>query len=93
MGVSRISAGETASDTIRIDRSLVPAGTCNLVLRITGELANRRPVTSSIYLNIVPEGIDAADRKKVVSDKTMVEKLEKAAKILGTRQSRSPLTT
>ncbi len=83
LGVSRLTAGETSSDVLRIDRSMIPAGTCNLIVRLTGELANRKPVTSAVYLNIVPEGTDAADRKKVISDKNMVEKLEKAARILG----------
>lgn len=83
LGVSRLTAGETSSDVLRIDRSMIPAGTCNLIVRLTGELANQKPVTSAVYLNIVPEGTDAADRKKVVSDKNMVEKLEKAARILG----------
>jgi hypothetical protein len=83
LGTSRLNAGETSSDVLRIDRSMIPAGTCNLIIRFTGELANRKPVSSAVYLNIVPEGTDAADRKKVVSDKDMVEKLEKAARILG----------
>lgn len=83
MGTSRIRAGETASDILRVDRSLVPAGTCNLVIRFTGELANRRPVSAAVYLNIKPEGGDAGGQNKAVSDKTMIEKLEKAARILG----------
>ncbi len=83
ISASRLSAGSTSSDVLRIDRTMIPAGTCNLIVRFTGEMTDRKPVTSAVYLNIVPEGKDAGDRKTVVSDKGMVEKLEKAARILG----------
>lgn len=83
MGATRLPAGETTKDLLRLDRSIFPAGTCNLVIKLTGELADNRPVSSTIYLNIVPTGPGGGDRDKKVSDREMIEKLEKAAKILG----------
>ncbi len=83
IAMTRLAAGETSIDVLRIDRTMIPPGTCNLVVRFSGDLSDRKQVTSAVYLNIVPEGNDTVDRKSVVSDKEMVEKLEKAAKILG----------
>jgi hypothetical protein len=64
---------------------LLPKSTCNLTITLSGQYPGNREVYAKIYLNIPPqskEDIDAS-RDKIITDDDMIEKLNKASKILG----------
>ncbi len=84
-----IPASSVVEDRIVLNRSSMPKGTCNVVIKLTGKMPGDNTVTASIYLDIPPAaGENVGDKEegksdRVVTDKTMQEKLNKAAAILG----------
>jgi hypothetical protein len=84
-----IPGKSVAEDRIIVYRSSLPKGTCSIVIKLVGKMTGDVPVTASIYLDIPPMGgdnvgdADEGKSDRVVTDKTMQEKLNKAAEILG----------
>ena len=84
-----IPAKSVAEDRIVLSQSALPKGTCNVVIKLMGKMTGDVTVTASIFLDIPPAaGENVGDKEegktdRVVTDKTMQEKLNKAAEILG----------
>ena len=80
-----IAPRSTVKQLLKISRYLLPKSTCNLTITLSGQYPGNREVYAKIYLNIPPqskEDIDAS-RDKIITDDDMIEKLNKASKILG----------
>ncbi|HOR94713.1 MAG TPA: PKD domain-containing protein [Spirochaetota bacterium] len=82
---THIAPRSTVKQLLKISRYLLPKSTCNLTITLSGQYPGNREVYAKIYLNIPPqskEDIDAS-RDKIITDDDMIEKLNKASKILG----------
>lgn len=82
---TNIAPRSTVKQSVKIPLSLLPKSTCNLIITFSGPYQQNREVYAKVYLNIPPrskEDIDAA-RDKVITDDEMIDKLNKAARILG----------
>ena len=80
-----IPANGSLSETISIDRSVLPESTCVVGIQLTGSLGNDKEVKAEIYLDIPPSEKDrtTANNDQKITDISLIEKLNRAEKILG----------
>ncbi len=83
--VTTIPPRASTKQIILLDRSLLPPSTCNVLIHIKGPFGNNEEVSAKLYLDIPPTGKEDIDTQKdrVIDDKEMVDKLNRAAEILG----------
>jgi hypothetical protein len=82
-----MGANEFAEDTLTIRKSIFPHPSCTVAITLTGKLSDGREVTSPLYINIPmsPEALQEAiknNQASVVTDETVVTKIQKARSIL-----------
>ncbi|HRZ28189.1 MAG TPA: PKD domain-containing protein [Spirochaetota bacterium] len=70
-------------ETISIEDSLIPEDTCVVGIEFTGTLGSGKNVKASVYLDIPPRGDNVPANAEKVMDDAMIEKLNRAEKILG----------
>ncbi len=80
---SLIPAGGSIDETISIEESLIPEDTCVVGIEFSGTLVSGKTVKASVYLDIPPRGDNVPANEKKVMDNAMIEKLNRAEKILG----------
>lgn len=80
-----IAPRSSVKQLLKVPKSLLPKSTCNLNITLSGPYSNNREVYAKIFLNIPPQSKDDIDatRDKIITDDEMIEKLNKAAQILG----------
>ncbi len=83
--VTTIPPRGSTKQIIFMDRSLLPPSTCNVIIQLKGPFGKNEEVSAKLYLNIPPTGKEDIDpqKDKVIDDKEMVDKLNRAAEILG----------
>ncbi|TAL34499.1 MAG: hypothetical protein EPN93_12330 [Spirochaetes bacterium] len=92
MDTSLLAPLESLTQTIRMSKALLPPSSCNVTITFSGPFDKSTRVTAKVYVDIPPSSakdIDTA-RDKTVTDKAMVEKLNKASRILGTGKPITP---
>ena len=83
--VTTIPPRGSTKQIIFMDRSMLPPSTCNVIIQLKGPFGNNEEVMAKLYLDIPPTGKEDIDPQKdrVIDDKEMVDKLNRAAEILG----------
>jgi len=83
--VTTIPPRGSTKQIIFMDRSLLPPSTCNVIIQLKGPFGKNEEVSAKLYLNIPPTGKEDIDpqKDKVIDDTEMVDKLNRAAEILG----------
>jgi len=83
--VSTIPPRASTKQIIRLDNSLLPPSTCNVIIQLKGPFGRNEEVSAKLYLEIPPTGKEDIDpnRDKVIEDDEMLQKLNRAAEILG----------
>ncbi len=85
MDTTALSSLETLTQTMRMSKALLGPSSCNVLVTFSGPFDKSSRVTAKMYVDIPPTSardIDPA-RDKTVTDRAMVDKLNKAAQILG----------
>ncbi|NMB65120.1 MAG: hypothetical protein GYA16_09675 [Spirochaetes bacterium] len=80
-----IAPKSSVKQLLKVPKSLLPKSTCNLNITLSGPYPDKREVYAKIFLNIPPQSKDDIDttRDKIITDDEMIQKLNKAAQILG----------
>lgn len=75
----------TVDTILSFDKSQLPPFTCNLSIRLSGRMRGVTEVVANMHISIPPSGRDSVDegRDAVVKDDEMINKLNRAAEILG----------
>ncbi|MGB4267827.1 MAG: PKD domain-containing protein [Spirochaetota bacterium] len=80
-----IAPKSSVKQLLKVPKSLLIKSTCNLNITLSGPYPDNREVYAKIFLNIPPQSKDDIDtsRDKIITDDEMIQKLNKAAQILG----------
>jgi hypothetical protein len=73
--------GTPEKTSLTINKSDISADTCNITIKLTGNLSNGKKISSIIYLDIPSKRKAEGDR--TVDDSDLIQKLEKARKYFG----------
>jgi hypothetical protein len=80
-----LPANGIVNDRLTFSEKMLPPSTCNVIIKLSGELLDGRTVTGSLYLTIPMTAEEALETKrgKVVTDRELIRKIRKARSILG----------